>query len=66
MTSRAIVIVGWAVLAAALVGCGLLPYLARRRVATLFELARRLTRRRLGFAAAFVGWLWIGWHFFVR
>lgn len=61
-----VVDVGWAVLGAALVGCALLPLLAGREVATLFQLTRRLTASRPAIVAIFLGWLWIGWHFFAR
>lgn len=64
--SRDLVLAGWVVLAVALAGCGLLPWLGGGRFATLFDLTRRLTRSRPALVAVFAGWLWIGWHFFAR
>lgn len=66
MSSATLVDIGWAVLAAALLACAILPFVTRNRFATLFQLNRRLTGSRLTLAAAFLGWLWVGWHFFVR
>ena len=57
---------GWAVLAAGLVVCALLPTLTHGRFATLAGFTRRLTRTRARLVLVFLGWLWVGWHFFVR
>jgi hypothetical protein len=65
MSSRAVTFAGWAVLGAALV---LVQVLAVRgaRIASLRELLRTVTRARAGQVLALVGWLWVGWHVFVR
>lgn len=66
MTSAEVIDAGWGVLGAALVACALLPLVTSGRFATLFDLNRRLTRSRLTLVAVFLGWLWVGWHFFAR
>ncbi len=65
MSSRTLTFVGWGVVAAALV---LVQVLAARgaRVATLRVLLRSVTRARAGQVLALAGWLWVGWHVFVR
>jgi hypothetical protein len=65
MTTRAWGYLGWALVAAgfAVVQVGAL---ATRRWATVADVVRALTRRRALQLACLAGWLWLGWHFFVR
>jgi hypothetical protein len=39
---------------------------ATHRWATVADVVRALTRRRALQLACLAGWLWLGWHFFVR
>ena len=63
--SRSITLVGYAVLATALVGCQVWA-LVSRRIATIGQAASGLARWRAGRWLMLAGWLWIGWHLFVR
>jgi Family of unknown function (DUF6186) len=65
VTTRSWGYVGWAVLA---VGFAVLQVgaMATRRWATVADVVRLLTRRRAVQVACLAGWLWLGWHFFVR
>ncbi len=63
--SRSITLAGYAVLAAALLGCQAWA-LVSRRIATIGQAASELARRRAGRWLMLGGWLWIGWHLFVR
>lgn len=65
MSSRTLTFVGWGLLAVALVA---VQVAAARgaRIATLRELLRTVTRARTAQVLAFIGWLWVGWHVFVR
>ncbi len=65
MTRTAILAV-WAFLALLLVGCEALSLLSRRRFTGLQGFLDRLTRGNVRFVAVFVGWMWLGWHFFAR
>ncbi len=63
--TRNLTLAGYAVLAAA----GLAYELAgrlRRRTPTLAQATLVLTRRPVPRALVLLGWLWLGWHFFVR
>ncbi|MFP5318825.1 MAG: DUF6186 family protein [Acidimicrobiia bacterium] len=63
--TRTITLVGFAVLAASAVGLEILAHRAHRPipfgVALGFALRRRWLRPTL-----LAGWLWLGWHVFVR
>lgn len=63
--SRTVTLAGYALIVAA----GLAYELAgrlRRRTPTLTEAVLMLTRRPAGRAFVLTGWLWLGWHLFVR
>lgn len=65
MTTRVLTFVGWGLIAAAL--CAVqLAGMSGRRVASLGDVLRWLTRSRAGQLLALAGWLWVGWHVFVR
>lgn len=66
MTTHFVVLLGWAIVAALVVGCELLSALTGRRFAGLAELLERLTARTGWLVAVFVGWMWLGWHLFAR
>ena len=63
--TRTITLVGYAVVAAALVGCQVAA-LVGGRIPTLGQALLAVTRRPAGRWLLVVGWLWIGWHLFVR
>lgn len=63
--SRAVTLAGYAVLAAAVGGYQLLGLL-RRRTPTLGKALAPVTASRTGRLILLAGWLWIGWHIFVR
>ncbi len=65
MTTRAWGYLVWALVAA---GFAVLQVgaVATRRWATVADVVRGLTRRRALQLACLAGWLWLGWHFFVR
>ena len=65
MSSRTVTLVGYAVLAAALVTYELVG-LVWRRTPTLGEAVTMATRSRVGRWALLGAWLWLGWHLFVR
>ena len=63
--TRAVVLATWAVLAAGLVACEVLALLGRAVAgssAVLGAMSAAPVRRVL----LFVGWMWVGWHFFAR
>jgi hypothetical protein len=64
--TRSAVLAGWAFLALLFVACEALSILSRGRFTGLQGLLDRLTRGNVAFAAVFVGWMWLGWHFFAR
>lgn len=63
--SRAVTLIGYAVLLAAAVG---LELAARRwrRSATFAEALTAVLARRSSRLLVLAGWLWLGWHLFVR
>ncbi len=66
MSSRAVTIVGFVAVIAALVT---LEILGRRKIAlipTLGEWLGYVMRPRIGRALVLAGWLWLGWHYFAR
>jgi Family of unknown function (DUF6186) len=66
MSTRAITIVGFAVIIAAMV---ILEILSRRRssrIPALGEWLGYVMRPRAGRALILLGWLWLGWHYFAR
>jgi len=66
MSDRAITVIGFIAIIAALV---VLEILARRkigRIPTLGEWLGFAMRRPVGRALVLAGWLWLGWHYFAR
>jgi hypothetical protein len=62
--SRTVTLAGFAVLA--LVAVGLEVAARRGRGATFAAAVGRLVRRRPVRLLVLAGWLWLGWHLFVR
>ncbi|HXW38910.1 MAG TPA: hypothetical protein VEJ44_04385 [Acidimicrobiales bacterium] len=56
----------WAVVAVVLMACELAALLRRDGTAGVRELLAVLTDGRVRFVLFFVGWMWLGWHFFAR
>jgi hypothetical protein len=63
--SRATTLWGYALLVMAVVAYQVAG-LALRRTATLAQALRRVTRVPAGRFVLLAGWLWAGWHTFVR
>lgn len=64
--SAAVHVAGFAALLAAAVALELRARLGPPGRASLSDVADTLTRHPPGRAAALAGWLWLGWHLFVR
>ena len=63
--NRTVTLIGYCVIAAALLGCQLLS-LASRRMPTIGQVASLIASRCAGRWVLLAGWLWVGWHLFVR
>lgn len=63
--SRTTTLVGYCFIAAALLGCQLAS-LVSRRIPSIGEIASLIASRRAGRWVLLAGWLWVGWHLFVR
>ncbi len=63
--SRTVTLAGYAVLAAALVGCQVAALLTRR-FPTIGQAVSFVTRLGAGRWLVLAAWLWTGWHLFVR
>ena len=66
MSSRAITVVGFAVVIAVLVGLELLGRRRTNQIPTVGEWLGYVMRPRTGRALILLGWLWLGWHYFAR
>jgi len=66
VSSRAITVVGFAVVIAVLVGLELLGRRRTNRIPTVGEWLGYVMRPRTGRALILLGWLWLGWHYFAR
>lgn len=65
--TRTVVLVGWAVVALLFVSCQVISMVTHRRYAGAQDLMDRLTGGSTPrMVAIFVGWMWVGWHFFAR
>ena len=63
--SRTTTLVGYVVLAAAMVSCQIASLLSRR-IPTIGQVASVVARHRGGRWLLLGGWMWVGWHLFVR
>lgn len=66
MSTRAITIVGFVVIIAALAGLEILGRRKINRIPTLGEWLGYAMRPKAGRALILLGWLWLGWHYFAR
>lgn len=66
MSTRAVTIIGFAIVIAAMFT---LEFLARRpgsRIPTVGQWLGYLMRPRIGRVLVLLGWWWLGWHYFAR
>lgn len=63
--SRTTTLVGYCLIAAALLGCQLASQVSRR-IPSVGQVASLIASRRAGRWLLLAGWLWVGWHLFVR
>lgn len=63
--TRTVTLLGYLVLAAAAVACQLASHVTHR-VPGIGRAAAAVTGRRSGRWLLLAGWLWLGWHLFVR
>ena len=63
--SRTATLVGYCVIAVAFIGCQLASRVSRR-VPSIGQVASLMASRRAGRWLLLAGWLWVGWHLFVR
>ena len=63
--SRTTTLAGYCLLAAALLGCQMAS-LVSLRMASIGQMASLIASRRVGRWLLLAGWLWVGWHLFVR
>jgi hypothetical protein len=66
MSPRSFTLLGWALLAAALVLLLARAALRHDRFAGLGDAVDLVVRTRVGRGILLLGWLWLGWHVFVR
>jgi hypothetical protein len=66
MTARSVTVAGWVVLAVGVAVLALRANLRPRRFATLGAAVSLALRIRFVRSVALAGWLWLGWHLFVR
>ncbi|HEX2119323.1 MAG TPA: DUF6186 family protein [Acidimicrobiales bacterium] len=63
--SRTTTLAGYAVIAAGFIALQAVSLLTGR-VPTIGRMAAMVARRRVGRMLLLAGWLWVGWHLFVR
>jgi len=64
--TRVVCLAVWAAIGASLVGCELFAVLTRGRTAGAGRVLKTMTNGRIQTLLLFVGWMWLGWHFFAR
>lgn len=63
--SRTSTLIGYCFIAAALMGCQLASRVSRR-IPSIGQVASLIAARPAGRWLLLAGWLWVGWHLFVR
>lgn len=63
--SRTFTLVGYCGIAAALLACQVASVVSRR-IPSIGQVASLVPSRRVGRWLLLAGWLWMGWHLFVR
>jgi hypothetical protein len=56
----------WALAAALLAGCEVLARVSRGRTAGFDDVLGWLSATTWRLWAVYIGWMWLGWHFFAR
>jgi hypothetical protein len=64
--TRDLLLAGWVVTLLLVVGTEVGARRSHGRYATLGVLRDRIMRSVVVYLALFVGWMWLGWHFFAR
>ncbi|MGQ0803556.1 MAG: DUF6186 family protein [Actinomycetota bacterium] len=66
MSARSLTLLGWAVLAVGFVALEVRALVRRDRFATVGDALDVLLRTPAARVLLLLGWLWLGWHVFVR
>ncbi|WP_378733933.1 DUF6186 family protein [Nocardia brasiliensis] len=66
MSDRAVIIIGFVVLLAAVLGAMVVARLRRDSVASLADTVAYAMGYRAVRIVAILGWAWLGWHFLAR
>jgi len=66
MSARSVTLLGWALLAAAVVVLEARAVVRHDRFASLGDAVDAVLRTWVGRGVVLLGWLWLGWHVFVR
>ena len=64
--SRQVLLGCWTAIAAMAVACEVAAVATGGRIRRLVGVMATLTRRDWALVVVFVGWMWMGWHFFAR
>ena len=63
---KGVVLAGWIVLGLAMLTAEVIGLLSGGRFPTLGDVLSFLMRSRVGRWFVLIGWIWLGWHLFVR
>ena len=63
---KGVVLAGWIVLGLAMLTAEVIGLLSGGRFPTLGDVLSFLMRSRVGRWFVLIGWVWLGWHLFVR
>ncbi|HZD38383.1 MAG TPA: DUF6186 family protein [Actinomycetes bacterium] len=63
---NALFLTGWIVLGLATIGAEVVGLVSGGRFPTLGDVLSFLMRSRIGRWFVLIGWIWLGWHLFVR
>ena len=63
--SRTVTLIGYAIIAVAVLGCQLGSFVSSR-IPSIGRMASLVASRRTGRWILLTAWLWVGWHLFVR
>ena len=63
---RTVTLTGWIVIGVAVTAAELAGFLSKGRFPSFGDVLAFLMRTRIGRWFVLIGWLWLGWHLFVR
>lgn len=66
MTSRQVSVLVWSVLGVALISCEVAAVLTRGAIPRFGTVVRRVIANPVARVVVLLGWMWQGWHQFVR